>query len=105
MSVEDSIAAAVERAVAPLVAEVRQLRQVVEQHGRFLTVADAAAQLEVSTRTLRRWISAGTISVVRRGRCIRVDLASVKATGAEEIANLAEQARSPKLRAVDGAGR
>jgi excisionase family DNA binding protein len=102
MSLDAAIEAAVARAVAPLVAEVRALRTAVEAGRRFATVAEAAALLEVSTRTLRRWIRAGTIAVVRRGRCVRVDLASVKPTDVAAIAELAQEARGPTLRALSG---
>jgi excisionase family DNA binding protein len=42
-----------------------------------LAVPEAARELGVSTRTLRRHIAAGEIPVVRIGRAVRVDMAAV----------------------------
>ena len=39
----------------------------------LLTAADVAALLQVSVRTVRRLIAAGTLNVVRVGRSVRVD--------------------------------
>lgn len=39
---------------------------------RFFSVKDIAAQLRVSTKTVRRWIDAGDLSVHRVGRLLRI---------------------------------
>jgi excisionase family DNA binding protein len=39
---------------------------------RLLTLEQAAEQLAVSTRTLRRWIASGAIPAFRHGRIVRV---------------------------------
>ncbi len=39
---------------------------------KFLTIAEVAERLSVSTRTVRRWITAGTLQVHRFGRLVRV---------------------------------
>ena len=39
---------------------------------RLLSVATAAARLEVSTKSVRRWINAGDIKAHRIGRCVRI---------------------------------
>lgn len=43
-----------------------------------ISVPEAARELGVSTRTMRRRIAAGEIPVVRVGRAIRVDLAEMR---------------------------
>lgn len=45
----------------------------------YLTVEEVAARLHVSTRTVRRWISAGTLPSVRAGRRVLVDAADITA--------------------------
>ncbi|CAN5516315.1 hypothetical protein BH10ACT6_BH10ACT6_01260 [soil metagenome] len=45
------------------------------------TVQDAANRFQVSTRTVRNWIAAGTIDAVRVGpKLIRVDLNTLRTT-------------------------
>ncbi len=39
----------------------------------FLTVAQVAERLQVSERSVRRWIAADTLPVRRFGRCVRID--------------------------------
>ena len=41
-------------------------------HGALLSVSDVAEALAVSERTVRRMIATGEISIVRRGRSVRV---------------------------------
>jgi len=48
-----------------------------ERHGRhghihFLTIAEVAESLNVSTRTVRRWIDAGDLVVHRVGAIVRI---------------------------------
>ena len=46
---------------------------------RLLSVCECAAQLGVSTRTVRRLVSKGTLLSVRLGRSIRIPITSVEA--------------------------
>ena len=39
---------------------------------RLLSVAIVAARLQVSTKTVRRWIETGRLRVHRFGRCVRI---------------------------------
>jgi excisionase family DNA binding protein len=39
---------------------------------KLLSLEEAAAQLSVSTMSVRRWIKDGTLKHVRLGRCLRV---------------------------------
>jgi len=41
-------------------------------HQRQLTIIDIALRLQVSTKTVRRWIDAGALPVHRLGRLLRV---------------------------------
>lgn len=41
-------------------------------HQRQLTIIDIALRLQVSTKTVRRWIDAGTLPVHRLGRLLRI---------------------------------
>lgn len=47
----------------------------------FYSPAEAAARLNVSTKTLRRRISDGTIPAVRIGRLIRVPASALESVG------------------------
>lgn len=45
---------------------------------RYLSVPDVAEELGVSVRTVRRWIAAGRLPILRPSpRCIRVDPAEL----------------------------
>ena len=44
-----------------------------KQGGEFLTVAKVATKLNVSERSVRRWISDGSLTVHRFGRSVRVN--------------------------------
>lgn len=46
---------------------------------RFYTVAEIADLLEVSTRTVRRWIAGGDLRVHRFGRQVRVSESDLRA--------------------------
>jgi excisionase family DNA binding protein len=61
----------VERAVAKALARAPTERKPV-------TVPEAARELGVSVRTLRRRIKAGDMPVVRVGKAVRVDLAELR---------------------------
>jgi excisionase family DNA binding protein len=47
--------------------------------GRFYTIAEVADLLEVSSRTVRRWINAGLLKVHRFGRSVRIAEADLHA--------------------------
>ncbi|MGE0190439.1 MAG: helix-turn-helix domain-containing protein [Planctomycetota bacterium] len=45
----------------------------------LLTIPDVASRLNVSVRTVRTWVAAGRLPVVRLGRrCVRVEPAEVE---------------------------
>ena len=44
-----------------------------KQSGQFLTVEAVAIKLNVSERSVRRWIYEGSLKVHRFGRAVRVD--------------------------------
>ena len=46
---------------------------------RFYTVAQVADLLEVSTRTVRRWIADGDLPVHRFGRAVRIEETDLRA--------------------------
>jgi excisionase family DNA binding protein len=53
----------------------------------LLTVSEIVQRLRVSKRTVRRWIAAGRLPVIRLGRAVRIrpaDLAQVIASGLPE---------------------
>jgi excisionase family DNA binding protein len=72
----EQLEALIERAIALALA-----RAPVER--RPVTVPEAARDLGISTRTLRRRIKAGEIPIVRVGRAVRVDLAELRRTQEE----------------------
>ena len=43
----------------------------------FITIADAAARLGVSEKTIRRWIAAGLLAAVRMGSQIRISISAL----------------------------
>ena len=45
---------------------------------RLLSVATAAERLEVSTKTVRRWIETSALRVHRLGRCVRISEADLE---------------------------
>ena len=49
----------------------------------FLTVAQVAERLQVSERSVRRWIAADALPVRRLGRCEMVDPDDLNAFGQE----------------------
>ena len=81
VSIEEAFAAVVRAEIAPVVAELRQLRAEVAAMRRTLppmlvTMEEAARHMDVSVATVRRQIRSGSIPVRRIGRSVRVDLAS-----------------------------
>ncbi len=96
--IEDAIARivadAVRGAVAPLAAEVAQLRRALDDRDRWITRADAAGRLGVSLDTIDRSIVDGSIVAQRVGRAVRVDAASLVPASEAEITRMAHGARS-----------
>ena len=45
---------------------------------RLLSVATVAARLEVSSKTVRRWIEAEKLRIHRLGRCVRISEADLQ---------------------------
>lgn len=83
MTLEDTIAAAVRDAVAPLAEDVRRLTAEVERLRRALpaqlvSVTEAARVLGLDPRTIRRRVQEGAIPARRVGRKLLVDLAAVQ---------------------------
>jgi excisionase family DNA binding protein len=97
MTVEDAIAAAVAARIVPEIraavrAEVAELaRRLPAQLG---TIEEAAKLLEVSTRTIRRNIKAGSIPYRKVGRSVRVDLDALRPLSSDDIAAAARATRS-----------
>jgi hypothetical protein len=98
MSVEDAISGAVAVAVAPVLAELRALRETVDalraaSPSRLATVAELVRLGYGSPASVRRRIADGTYPAIRHGRSIRVDLAALKPPRPELVAELADKAR------------
>jgi excisionase family DNA binding protein len=68
MTIDAAIREAVQSAVAPLIQEIRELRQKIEPPQEWLNVADAAKHFKVSTSTIRRWIKHGRIEAKGSGK-------------------------------------
>ena len=51
----------------------------------FITVADAARELNVSQRSLRRWIADRRVQVIRFGRAVRIHRAELQRLKEEGI--------------------
>lgn len=45
---------------------------------RLLSVAIVADRLDVSTKTIRRWIETGGLQIYRLGRCVRISEADLQ---------------------------
>jgi excisionase family DNA binding protein len=66
-------------------ARIARRDQESQQVADFITVADAARELNVSQRSLWRWIADGRVQVIRFGRAVRIHRA--------ELQRLKEEAR------------
>ena len=93
--IDAALAAVVTEAVAPVLAELRDLRATVEalRPPRYGTIADAARILACSDQTVRARIADRRIVATQIGRAWRVDLSSLRPTDPERIAELAREAR------------
>jgi excisionase family DNA binding protein len=97
--IEDAIRAAVAAAIAPLTAEIRGLRSEVEAlrsavPPSLVNIEQAAEKLGVSTQTVWRWCKRGEIKATRVGHRWMIDLTSLRARDADDIAAAARGARS-----------
>jgi excisionase family DNA binding protein len=68
--------------------ELAALREAVPT--RMVSPAEAAEMLGVAERTVRRWIAAGRLPVVRVGRTVRIEAAALRAV---DLTALARRAR------------
>jgi excisionase family DNA binding protein len=78
--------------IAALRSEVAALRKALPPV--LVPVPEAARLLGVSESTLWRRIKDGTLPVQRIGSAVRVDLSSLRAADAAEVARLAAEART-----------
>jgi excisionase family DNA binding protein len=96
--IEDAIRAAVAAAIAPLTTEIRELRSEVEAlrtavPPSLVNIEQAADKLGVSTKTVWRWCQRGEIRATRVGHRWMIDLASLRAHNADDVAAAARDAR------------
>ena len=68
------------QSIKMLVNEMSQnnLKTSLASSGRFYKIEDVADLLDVSTRTVRRWIDAGPLKVHRFGRSVRIAEADLR---------------------------
>lgn len=86
--------AALERATAQMQGDVREIAAALPSP--LVSVETAASLLSVSLPTVRRWVRARQIPVLRIGRTVRIDVRGLKGVDAKTIANLAAKASSRK---------
>ena len=96
MSLDESLAAVVAEAVAPILAELRDLRATVEalRPPQFISVDEAAKRLDVSTQTITAMCKRGELVHGRAGRRLLVSAESIRPTDPATVARLAREARS-----------
>lgn len=96
MSLDESLAAVVAEAVAPILAELRDLRATVEalRPPQFISVDEAAKRLDVSTQTITAMCKRGELVHRRAGRRLLVSAESIRPTDPATVARLAREARS-----------
>jgi excisionase family DNA binding protein len=90
MSIEETIAAAVQSQVSPLLAEMRRMNTELEALRRALppqlvTLTEAARRLGISMATARRRVKDGTVPCRRIGRSVRVDLSALNSPTNAEV--------------------
>jgi len=98
MTIDAALAAVVAEAVAPLVDEIRALRATVDalraaSPSRLVTVSELVDLGYGSPATIRRRIADGTITAIRHGRSVRIDLATLRPIDPATVAALADASR------------
>ena len=98
MTLDDALAAAVSRAVAPLaadlsavLAELAEMRRT--QPARLVSVADAAREMGISECSVRRHIADGSLPCRRVGARVLVDMTAALPATADKISAMAREAR------------
>jgi excisionase family DNA binding protein len=98
MTIDAALSAVVADAVAPVVAELRELRATVDalraaSPPTLVTVGEACRLTGLSPATVRRRVADGTLPSRRIGRSVRVDMAALRPIDPGEIARLSMEAR------------
>jgi excisionase family DNA binding protein len=95
VSLDESLAAVVTEAMAPLVSELRELRAAVEtlRPPQFISVDEAAKRLDVSTQTITAMCKRGELVHRRAGRRVLVSAESIRPTDPATVARLSREAR------------
>ncbi len=97
--IDEALAAVMRAELAPLAAEIRELRGELEalravSPSQWVSVARAAELLGVSTQTIPAMAGRGEIVIRHAGRRVLVDVASLRGHSRDEIAAFARRARS-----------
>jgi excisionase family DNA binding protein len=85
-AIAEALRTVVREEIAPLRAELAQLRQQQAEEG--ITEAEAARRLKVSVRTIQRWCRRGTLEAVKVDGVRRVLLSGVLARAPEFAENV-----------------
>jgi excisionase family DNA binding protein len=98
MSFEETLTAVLQAQLAPVLAEIRQLRERIKTFERKLppllgTKEDAARVLGTSASTIRRRIEDGSIPATKKGGLVRVDLAALNPVDEAELEKLLKNRR------------
>ena len=100
MTLEETIAEAVNCAIAPLVESNRRLAHQVEQLRRALpaqlvSIPEAAKRLGISEKSVRRLIDKGELPVKRFGNRVKIDIvAATQPVDEDQVLRLASDFRS-----------
>lgn len=105
MTVDETIAAAVQAQVSPVLSELRRLTAEVEAlrralPTRMLSISEAAEHLGISVATVRRRVRDGSLPSKKLGRSVRID-----ATALGQVAPAAVDARVLDIRTTLAARR
>ncbi len=95
MNLDAALAEVVREAQAPLIAEIRELRALVEElrPAQWLSVDEAAKRLGCSTQTVTAMCARGELTHRRAGRRLLIDGNSLRPVSPDDIATLARTAR------------
>jgi excisionase family DNA binding protein len=96
VTLDAALAAVVREAQAPLIAEIRELRTIVEslQPPQFVSVDEAAKRLSCSPQTVVAMVKRNELVSRRAGRRLLVDSSSLKPAAPAAIAAAARAARA-----------